>query len=73
MSRILVITTMTSDTPDGEKTLVASHGYNTDTDAPVTLPPEHPSALGATFDPMLREWVINEPSPIQSPSRRSKP
>jgi hypothetical protein len=55
---ILVIACHIMNERTGEHELIASHGVDLDTGRNVTLPGEHPHALGARFDPRYNEYVI---------------
>jgi hypothetical protein len=61
---IVVVTTTIFDESKGKNVLVASHGVDSNTMRSVTLPSEHPSALGAVFDEGLGEYVLrSKPAP----------
>lgn len=55
---VVVIFNSERDPRTGRQTLVASHGFDQDSGAAVTLPPDSPEALGARLDPALGEYVI---------------
>lgn len=44
----------------GEKEFLVSHGIDSNTDYPVTLPCVHPSVLGAVFDTAYNEYVLKD-------------
>jgi len=46
--------------PTGRKELLVSHGINADTDSVVILPQIHPHSLGAVFNPVIGEYVIED-------------
>lgn len=48
--------------PTGRSEFVTSHGIDTITDEKVILPNVHPVELGAEFDGILEEWIIDETS-----------
>lgn len=58
MARIIVVTCFETSGYNKAKKLVASHGVDEDSGKSVCLPGEHPSLLGASFDPEIGEWVI---------------
>lgn len=55
---IIVVTCYDGDPLTKKKTLVASHGIDSETDRVVILPCEEPSTLGAVWHQELREWVL---------------
>jgi hypothetical protein len=56
---IVVIVNHETD-KNGIPRLIASHGIDFDTLQTVILPAEHPQNLGAVFNPIIGEFVINE-------------
>lgn len=63
MSRIICITGTFPVYNRGVKVgeeFVVSHGVEEDTLRNVILPSEHPSRLGAKFDPIINEWVLED-------------
>lgn len=67
---ILVITTIIRN-KQGRQEMVADHGVNLDTGKNLVLPPEHPSLLGAKYDPGMGEWVIAD-DPTEKPAEKMR-
>lgn len=56
---IIVIATWEVNEKTGKKEYLVSHGIDSFDDHVVILPQVHPSALGATINQDLNEWVLN--------------
>ncbi len=57
---IVVIVNTEIDPFSGKKTLIVSHGVDSETDLPVTLPPLHPEQIGAKFNAEIGEYVLDQ-------------
>jgi len=59
---ILVIVVKERNENTGKLEEIVSHGISIASGKTVILPSEHPSTLGAVFDPEIREYLIRAPS-----------